>query len=270
MKKMLFFVLVFAICLSLCACGKSEEVKAVEEKIASIGEVTIEKADTIQEANRAYDALNDKDKEKVENLDILQQSIESLHTETFISLTERCTEMNVASSILADGVIIVWENVGGSRFWNYFDDVLRFTDLSTIDSLKLQNELSAVQMLMWNTGYAMEKESFEIGKDKDGYHWDLTDDDFVYIANLCMPYAKAYDALSKTEPSLNSDVTQFVKDNKDTYPEEANLLREWMLESSMFAEFAMEPAGKLDDYKTKLGDYETMMSRFQKEAEMLK
>lgn len=268
MKKILFFVLAFTICLSLCACGKNEEVKAVEEKIASIGEVTIEKADLIQEANRAYNALNDKDKEKVENLDILQQSIESLHTATFISLTERCTEMNVASSILADGVTIVWENVGGSRFWNYFNDVLRFTDLSTIDSLKLQNELGMVQILMWNTGYALEKESFEIGK--DGYHTDLTDEDFIYIANLSMPYAKAYDALAKMEPDLNSDITQFVKDNKDTHPEEANLLREWILESSMFAEFAMDPTGKLDDYKTKLGDYETMMSRFQKEAEMLK
>ena len=229
---------------------------------------TVEKTEMIEEANRAYNALTDKDKEKVENSDILQKSIDSLHAATFASLTERCTELNAASSVLAEGVLLVWGNVGGGSFWNYFNNVLRFTDLSTIDSLKLQNELGDVQIFMWNTGYALEKESFEIGK--DGYHWDLTDEDFIYIANLSMPYAKAYDFLSKKEPDLNRDITKFVKDNKDTHPEETDLLREWMLESSMFMEFSMAPSGKMDDFKTKLRDYETMMSRFQKEAEMLK
>lgn len=260
-KNGLSFILALVICLSLCACGKSEEVKAVEEKISSIGEVTIDSSTVVNDARDAYNALSDKDKEKVENADIL-------HEATFKSLVGRCNEMNRQSSILSDGVIITWENVGGSSFWNYFNDILRFTDLTTIDSLKLQNELGAVQILMWNTGFALEKESFE--PVKDGYYWDLTDDDFVYIANLAMPYAKAYDALSKTEPTLNSDVTQFVKDYKSEYPEETDLLREWMLESSMFVEFAMEPSGNLNDFKAQLAEYETEMSRFSKKAEMVK
>lgn len=51
MKRRMSLVLVLVMCLSLCACGKSEAVKAVEEKIASIGEVSIDKADIIQEVN---------------------------------------------------------------------------------------------------------------------------------------------------------------------------------------------------------------------------
>lgn len=261
MKRILSFILILAICLSLCACGKSEEVKSVEEMISSIGEISIDSTDLINDARDAYNALSDEDKEKVENASILREA-------TFESLVIRCAELNRQSSILAEGVIITWENVGGSSFWNYFNNILRFTDLTTIDSLKLQNELGEVQILMWNTGFALEKESFE--PVKDGYYWDLTDDDFVYIANLAMPYAKAYDALSKTEPTLNSDVTQFVKDYKNEYTEETDLLKEWMLESSMFVEFATEPSGKLDAYKVQLTEYENTMSRFQKEAEMLK
>lgn len=261
MKRILSFILILAICLSLCACGKSEEVKSVEEMISSIGEISIDSTDLINDARDTYNALSDEDKEKVENASILREA-------TFESLVIRCAELNRQSSILAEGVIITWENVGGSSFWNYFNNILRFTDLTTIDSLKLQNELGEVQILMWNTGFALEKESFE--PVKDGYYWDLTDDDFVYIANLAMPYAKAYDALSKTEPTLNSDVTQFVKDYKNEYTEETDLLKEWMLESSMFVEFATEPSGKLDAYKVQLTEYENTMSRFQKEAEMLK
>lgn len=261
MKKTISLLLALVMCLSLCACGKSEEVIAVEEKIASIGEITDDSTDAINDARDAYDALSDEDKAKVENAS-------SLHEAIFESLVIRCNELNRQSSILSEGVMIVWENVGGSKFWDYFDDVLRFNDFCVIEDMKFLNELSTVQILMWYTGYAMEPESFDYGE--CGRPEDLTDDDFIYIAGLCMPYAKAYAALPEMETDLNSDISQFVKDYKNTYPEKTNLLHEWMLESSMFAEFALEPSGNLADYETKLKEYETMMSRFQKEAEMLK
>lgn len=259
MKKAIPLVLAVVMCLSLCACGKSEKVISVEHLISSIGEVSIESTDIVNTARDAYNALSDKDKEKVENAN-------TLHDATLESLTIRCTELNSQSSILSDGVIIVWENVGGEKFWNYFRNVLRFTSLSTIDSLKLQNDLGMVNLLMWNTGYAMEKDAFKEAKGISPNR--LTDDDFIYIANLCMPYAVAYAMLSEMEPALNSDITQFIHDYKDTYTDEADLLKEWMLESSMFVEFAMEPNGNLNDYKTTQTEYETEMSRFQKEAKM--
>ena len=87
MKKIISLAMCLILLLSLCACGKSEEAKAVEEKIASIGEVTLEKTDTIKEVNSAYNALDSKDKEQVENTNVLRDAMYS-------SLVMRYSEMN--------------------------------------------------------------------------------------------------------------------------------------------------------------------------------
>lgn len=57
-------------------CGKSEEVKNVQELIAGIGEVGEDSSEKIEEAKKAYDALSDEDKEKVNNYDKLEKAEE--------------------------------------------------------------------------------------------------------------------------------------------------------------------------------------------------
>lgn len=57
MKKLLSLILVLTMCLSLCACGKSEAVIQTEELIAAIGEVNWQSEDAIYTAQQAYDAL---------------------------------------------------------------------------------------------------------------------------------------------------------------------------------------------------------------------
>ena len=47
MKKVISLFLVIVMCLSLVACGKSESVKAAEEAIAAIGEVTVDSGEAI-------------------------------------------------------------------------------------------------------------------------------------------------------------------------------------------------------------------------------
>ena len=79
LKKMLVRVFLFVfICSSLYGCGKSEEVKNVEALIDGIGEVTVDSEDSIKKAEEAYDALTDKEKGKVENVDQLEKSKEEL------------------------------------------------------------------------------------------------------------------------------------------------------------------------------------------------
>ncbi|WP_322180658.1 hypothetical protein [Neglectibacter caecimuris] len=73
MQKSKFWPLVLAVSLllTLCACGKSEEVKSVEKLIAGIGEVTFESEIKITEAENAYNNLIEEDQQKVENYNIL-------------------------------------------------------------------------------------------------------------------------------------------------------------------------------------------------------
>ena len=85
MKKVFILLLAFVMCLSLFACGKSSAVTAAEEAISKIGEVTLDSKEAIDAAKAAYDALEDDDKEKVENAYVLDAAVKG-----FDALLSRC------------------------------------------------------------------------------------------------------------------------------------------------------------------------------------
>ncbi len=74
MRKALSLILVFAICLSLVACGKSKEVIAVEKLIAAIGEVTDQSGEAIQKAEDAVAVLSAEEQESIELLSELTEA----------------------------------------------------------------------------------------------------------------------------------------------------------------------------------------------------
>jgi hypothetical protein len=57
MKKLFVMLLAASMLLSLCACGKSEEVVNVESLISTIGTVSLKSEGAILEAEKAYKAL---------------------------------------------------------------------------------------------------------------------------------------------------------------------------------------------------------------------
>lgn len=65
MRKVMAIVLTFAICLSLCACGKSKEATECENLINAIGDVSIDSGEAIEIAEKAYEALSSDDKESI-------------------------------------------------------------------------------------------------------------------------------------------------------------------------------------------------------------
>ena len=71
MKRVFVVVLVLCLLLALCSCGKSSEVKKAEELILLIGEVTLESEALIDAAQIYYETLSDREREKVENYDVL-------------------------------------------------------------------------------------------------------------------------------------------------------------------------------------------------------
>lgn len=82
MKKQILRVFALLLCLamvfSLVGCGKSEYVKNAEALIDAIGEVTVDSEEAIAAAEKAYDALTEEDKAKVENADLLAPAREAL------------------------------------------------------------------------------------------------------------------------------------------------------------------------------------------------
>ena len=70
-RKWVVWVLLAALVLSLAGCGKSKEVKAAEELIAAIGEVSADSEEAVKAAEEAYAALSEENKKAVENYDVL-------------------------------------------------------------------------------------------------------------------------------------------------------------------------------------------------------
>ena len=77
-KTILLTILMVSMCFMLLGCGKSEAVKKVEALIDGIGEVTVDSEESIKEAEEAYNALTDKEKEQVENANQLPAKREEL------------------------------------------------------------------------------------------------------------------------------------------------------------------------------------------------
>ena len=77
MKKLFVMLLAASMLLSLCACGKSEEVVNVESLISTIGTVSLKSEGAILEAEKAYKALPAEDKEKVSNYSDLETARDS-------------------------------------------------------------------------------------------------------------------------------------------------------------------------------------------------
>lgn len=67
MKRTITILLVLIMVLSLTACGKSEAVKQTESAIDEIGTVSLESENAIANAEKLYNILTDKEKEKVSN-----------------------------------------------------------------------------------------------------------------------------------------------------------------------------------------------------------
>ena len=67
MKRLIYFILVCVLCLSLCACGKSEAVKNVEAMIDTLVEITLESIDAIHAAENAFNALTEDEQKQVRN-----------------------------------------------------------------------------------------------------------------------------------------------------------------------------------------------------------
>lgn len=53
MKKAVIFIVSIVLCVSLCACGKSEAVKSAEDAISAIGEVFVDSGDAIAKRRKA-------------------------------------------------------------------------------------------------------------------------------------------------------------------------------------------------------------------------
>ena len=268
MKRILCLLLAISLCLTLCSCGKSEEAQAVDDLILAVGDVRAEDKDAIAAAEEAYNSLSEKDKEMVEHYSTLIEAKTTLKDIEFESLTERLEALNYQCGTVSEFIYSVWDNVGATDFDTYFNCVLMFQDENSLGEMKARyaQRSSGQNAWIWNVwgaGTAIDPNKYGEVKSIDN---PLIDE----IVRKSIAFTSVFYSLSITDEELCADISDFVKTYQNDYPEEAEILREWNIESSVYVEFALNPSGSLMSYGDEIGEYKNTMTRFQKEADSLK
>lgn len=140
MKKIISLVLALVMCLSLCACGKSQAVKDVEEAINAIGEVSLDSEEAILKAERMYDYLTDSEKSNVENKGVLVEAryaYDRLYTDTIYNTAKEAYELLCEGAEIYTFIAHNLNNVGkfgaNSNIYTMDDDFCKCFSEATHD-----------------------------------------------------------------------------------------------------------------------------------------
>ena len=268
MKKLVPAVLVMAAVLCLGACGKSSAVKAVEDSINAIGEVTVDSKDAIKAAEDAYAALSDSDKSKVENYGTLTAAKDSLFRTQLADYTKQMTEVSDSCAYVTEFIRLTWENLGVDNVMHALNCAEFFTQpdltpenyVTVFNTIAEENKYTVddVKTLLWGAARGVCPEEL----DSNGLKF--TSDEGVQKAiRYCGLYCQAKEKISKAQEEL----FPAVKDFKNAYSADysiVNDLNEWLIELDLYSDFALDPSGSLSSYTTSKDEYEEKMKRFQK------
>ena len=282
MKKIISLILALVMCLSLCACGKSEAVVKVEELISAIGEVSLESKDAIESAQEAFNALPEEEKAEVENYYVLVEShdafkqLEEIEEQRLLEEAENAIKTNAkevyenikSAWTIADqmgtGIYNVWHgwvyekeemSSGGLQF---FADKASLGLEDIVEGFAARNyvnEQFAKTGVNWN----------DISESDKEFYRDATVKAFEQ-ARKARQYAGMSDVLWGTVYSfmLNGYVDgaqtllgtakQELKELPADY-EYYSALKDFYTTTSALVDFCGSPSGSLDQYKVLLNDY---------------
>ena len=86
------------------------------------------------------------------------------------------------------------------------------------------------------------------------------------VLDTAIGFNRLYNLVIVSDEVLSADMKAFKEKYKDKYDEEVDTLRDWILESSMYVEYAVNPSGTLIEYGNGITEYEQNLSRFSKIA----
>lgn len=137
MKKSIVAVLALSILLTGC---KSEAVKNTEKLIDSIGTVSIESESLINEAQESYDYLTERQKEQVNNYQILVSAKKELDGFKYIDLAERIYNKIQESEFDFETKIEFFSELITKSYIFNAENIRAIASSTDSDSIQIRNE----------------------------------------------------------------------------------------------------------------------------------
>lgn len=263
MKKIISLVLVLVMVLTLTGC-KSAEVKDLEAQIADLAGLSMETLNDVDAARErivavrnAYNALSVKDQEKVENLADLEAAEKKVFEAEYDLMVSLMSFLNVNTDYVASGVITVWDNVGASKFWTYYNVIFFFDDENkTLDEYSAEYGQSLFASL-WCAGSGLCPSKISGSKIKDE----------AGVIKVCATYNLAYDNVEQAVPVIQERIGRMNDDYADDYSAKMSALYSWWTESYLYAELAMNPEGSLATYTSAIKTFQNNIDRLAMSAQ---
>lgn len=282
MKKWIALVLVFAIMLPLCGCGKSKAVANVEALISAIGDVTVDSENAIASAQQAFDALTEEEKGKVENYFVLVEghaSLEKAREEAALEYAKEAFEH----------ICTAWENTEliGGRLYSIWHDAVYdpaeiqskgiqyFVDKTLLSEENFKNGIGRMIYLA-NNGLTQGRDNDEWSQlsedEKDEYRddceWVVRNTERSRMVSICVTgLVYAYEDEGERLETIRNALDEAKENLKklrelDENYEHYDELKEFNTLTSSFLDLCMRPtisytqyAELENDYKKEARDY---------------
>lgn len=265
MKKFIAVILILAMMLSLTGCMKSKAVREVEMKIDALEDLPMEYMTEIDEARElidqafeAYNELSQREQKQVSNYADLEEAREDVFEAEYGFMVSLIKFINLNTDVVAAGTVTVWDNVGASDFFTYYNAIGYFEDEDMSLSDYNAKYGTNVEALLWGAGRGLCPEYVDGGKILNE----------SAIIKECANFNLCYDNIETGTVELQERVSRMMKDYGDDYDDEMDLLHDWWVESGLYADLAMNPEGSLASYTSAISDFQDNIDRYAKNADM--
>lgn len=286
MKKIISLLLALVICLSLCACGKSQAVRAVEEAIQAIGEVSTDSKNAIENADNLYNALSSKEKDQVENYNILEQAQKVYVFELSKTAYNKICKAYEMTDAFASDTYEGWR-VGATE-----QKALLSAD-NCAEYLTRKMKLTEEE-LRDGIAYRLISTHATIDGVRIEYNWEsATEDNKAYLRSLDSAFLKSYQRKSNTNvfvgvlyavncayiakgdtektKALLEEAKVLMRELSEEYSDYEHYpnLKGFYTTTDSFFEYCMRPEGSFNQAKTTIRDYRDTIRDYQSDLNFI-
>ncbi len=251
MRKIVSLLLIVVmICTVLTGCGKSKAVKAAEEAITAIGEITIDSGDAIASAEKLYNILTDSEKAQVDNRLALvdaRESFEKLQGDLVYDNAKKAYEqLNVVADLCSNGM----DDIYGA--WHF--GIYKAKDTKSYESIFDNMAKSTPHFSSAELKAAAENVS-SYGADMVGKLMAADWQYCLYVVEQAILDRGDYATIEKEMNEAQAILQELTKtyDDYSYYPK----LKDYYAAVSSYVEFFKSPSGSFQQLSDTVNNYET-------------
>ena len=181
-------------------------------------------------------------------------------------IIEQIQDLNSHASLITGIIYRAWSKVGVSNFSTFYQALLTLQEGTTVVD-GVYKYLGAAAIVLQPNKYF--DDDIDAANNLVNAMNIMESDEQIAqeVLSASIDFNNALISLPEEDAALSENMKVFKEKYKDEHEDEVDNLREWVLESSMYVDFAVSPSGSLIEYGNSMTEYEESFNRFSKIAD---